>query len=210
MSVEPSKIFCIGFHKTGTSSLGGALESLGYRVCGEMGVREPRIAEVALELARAQLPHFDAFQDNPWPVLFRELDAECPGSRFILTWREPDRWLDSVCRHFGAHETPMRTWIYGVGHPLGNEQRYLDRYEAHNRDVRAWFEGRRGDLLEMNFEAGDGWEKLCTFLGCEVPSFPFPHLNQNRRITGRKRGRRTALAKLKRVGRKALRSIAPR
>ncbi len=29
----------------------------------------------------------------------------------------------------------------------------------------------------MNFEAGDGWIKLCDFLEHPVPNDPFPHLN---------------------------------
>ncbi len=28
------------------------------------------------------------------------------------------------------------------------------------------------------FQVNDGWEPLCTFLGCEIPQdIPFPHLN---------------------------------
>lgn len=212
MPSDDPKIFCIGFHKTGTSSLGRALEILGYRVCGEVGVREPRIAEIALDLARAKLSHFDAFQDNPWPILFRELDAECPGSRFILTSREPDAWLASITRHFGARETPMRTFIYGVGHPSGNGALYLERYATHNREVRAYFAERAADFLELRFEAGDGWEKLCGFLGCKAPDTPFPHLNQERsadevRVTKRGRG---FLSKLARTTRKTVRRFGGR
>ena len=55
MRTADPKIFCIGFHKTGTTSLGQALEALGYRVCGEMGIREPRIGEIAMDLARDAL-----------------------------------------------------------------------------------------------------------------------------------------------------------
>jgi hypothetical protein len=30
----------------------------------------------------------------------------------------------------------------------------------------------------MNLVEGDGWEKLCPFLGVPVPSVPFPHLHR--------------------------------
>ncbi len=36
-----TKVFCIGFHKTGTSSLAVALKTFGYRVTGPNGVNNP-------------------------------------------------------------------------------------------------------------------------------------------------------------------------
>jgi hypothetical protein len=74
--------------------------------------------------------------------------------------------------------TPMRTWIYGVGSPEGNEAVYLDRYNGHNRDVLAHFAGRPDDLLVMDLAKGDGWETLAPFLGKPVPDAPFPHANK--------------------------------
>ena len=169
------KIFCIGFHKTGTTSLGAALRQLGYRVKGATGVRDPEIGLNAGKLISTVVPEYDAFQDNPWPILFRELDRQYPGSRFILTMREPARWIRSQLGHFGSEETPMRRWIYGVGSPAGNEDVYLARYEAHNREVLSYFADRPADLLVMDLEKGDGWRELCGFLGHQVPTVPFPH-----------------------------------
>lgn len=51
-----SKIFCIGFHKTGTKSLGTALDILGYRVCGPVGVKDPDIAKNVLPLIIPSYP----------------------------------------------------------------------------------------------------------------------------------------------------------
>lgn len=171
------KIFGIGFHKTGTKSLAEALTALGYSVTGPNGVRDPDIARSVFRYVDELTPRFDAFQDNPWPVIFRELDQRFPGSRFILTVRESAAWIRSVVDHFDRHDTPMREWIYGVGHPAGHEAVYLRRYEQHNRDVLAHFRGRPGDLLVMDIAAGDSWEKLCPFLGQPVPGIPFPHAN---------------------------------
>lgn len=172
------KVFGIGFHKTGTTSLAEALRLLGYRVTGPNFVGEPDIATTALTRAMALVPRFDAFQDNPWPLLYRELDAAVPGSRFVLTVRDPDRWLASVVGHFGTDETPMRRWIYGDAHgaPVGSEARYLERYREHRRAVDAHFAGR-DDLLVMDLTAGDGWDVLCPFLGQAPPDVPFPRAN---------------------------------
>ena len=139
------KVFGIGFHRTGTSSLRAALQRLGYRVCGAVGTRDPDIADRVREIAFPLLDRFDAFGDNPWPILFRELDERRPGSRFVLTTRPTDEWLGSVTRYFGARSTPMREWIYGAGSPLGNESRYRERYERHHAEVLEHFRDRPGD-----------------------------------------------------------------
>lgn len=170
------KVFCIGFHRTGTTSLGAALAQLGYRVCGAVGVRDSLISERAETLCESLLPRFDAFRDNPWPVLFRWLDHRCPGSRFILTDRNPDEWIASACSRFGTESTPMREWIYGVGHPIGNEETYVRRFQAHRRAVCEHFAHRSRDLLVMNVTGGDGWAELSSFLGVTAPDGPFPSL----------------------------------
>jgi len=175
---EKPKVFGIGFHKTGTSSLGEALEILGYRVAGPFGVHDPKIGETALRRALQLVPEYEAFQDNPWPILFRELDTRFPGSRFILTIRETEAWLRSITRHFGGRETPMREWIYGVANPRGAEDRYVATFERHNADVRAHFADRPDDLLVLDLPGGAGWEELCAFLDVDVPRGPFPHSNR--------------------------------
>jgi hypothetical protein len=174
------KVFGVGFHKTGTKSLAAALTLLGYRVGGSFGVHDPGIARHALTRALRRCEKYDAFQDNPWPVLFRELDERVPGSRFILTLRPEAGWIESAVRHFGRRSTPMRQWIYGAGYPAGNEERYLERFRRHNREVMEHFRNRPGDLLVIDFFAGDGWDKLCGFLGVPVPRQDFPHVNAGR------------------------------
>jgi hypothetical protein len=174
-----TKVFCIGFHKTGTTSLGAALSILGYKVAGATGIRDPNIAMNVLALASRVTEAHDAFQDNPWPIIFRQMDLRFPGSKFILTSRDPNSWIDSVVRHFGNKETEMRKWIYGVGSPIGHEKIFLERYKTHQRDVIGHFAGRPNDLLVMDLRSGDGWDKLCPFLGHAVPTRPFPHLNKS-------------------------------
>lgn len=173
------KVFGIGFHKTGTTSLGLALRHLGFRVCGPIGVREPRIADRVQSLAVSHLDHYDAFQDNPWPILFKFLDQHCPGSKFILTTRAPDDWIRSVVNHFGGQATPMREMIYGsgMGDPRGHETQYLRVYNDHHKAVLNYFTGREKDLLILRITEGDGWEKLCPFLVRPCPDVAFPVAN---------------------------------
>lgn len=172
------KVFCIGFHKTGTTSLGSALSRLGYRVTGPNGVHDPNIATNVYVMARKLVQKYDAFQDNPWPVIFREMDAEWPGSKFILTWRDPEKWIRSQVEHFGSQCTPMREWIYGVGCPKGNEDIYVQRYERHNVDVIEYFRDRPSDLLVLDIDKNElNWERICDFLGLEIPDASFPVKN---------------------------------
>ena len=172
------KVFCIGFHKTGTSTLDVALQKLGYRVKGSVHTKDPDIADKVYDLAHTLVPQYDAFQDNPWPVLYKEMDEAYPGSKFIMTIRSSESWIRSQVKDFATTDTPMRQWIYGVGHPQGNEERFVQRYERHNREVVEYFKNRPDDFIVMDLPGGDGWEKLCDFLGHDVPDEPFPHANR--------------------------------
>ncbi len=175
-----TKVFCIGFHKTGTTSLERALQKLGYRVRGSFGTKDPDIAGKLHEMAYAMVEQYDAFEDNPWPIIYRELDERFPGSKFILTRRPSAAWIRSQVRDFALTETPMRRWIYGenAGCPEGNEDIYVARYERHNREVLEYFKDRPDDLLVFDLPSGHGWQELCHFLGHEVPDEPFPHANK--------------------------------
>ena len=179
MSVT-NKVFCIGFQKTGTTSLGEALEMLGFRVTGVFGTEDPDMSSYVVQHALKVAENYDAFQDFPWAVLYRELDVAFPESKFILTVRPEGEWMASVTKHFGCRSKPMRTWIYGIGYPAGNEGIYLERYDRHNREVVEYFKDRPGDLLVLKLTEGEGWRELCGFLGCSVPSDEFPSSNTSK------------------------------
>jgi hypothetical protein len=181
--VQRQKVFGIGFHKTGTSTLESALRVLGYTVKGTFGVDDGTIGDTVVERAIEIAGQYDAVQDNPWPLVFRDLDNAYPDSKFILTLRDTDRWWVSLERHFGGKTTAMRTWIYGVGDPTGHEEIYKKRYEAHNVEVLEYFKDRPGDMLVVDVTAGDGWAELCPFLGIDIPDTPFPHRNSHREHT---------------------------
>ena len=112
------KVFYLGFHKTGTSSVGDLLGQLGYRVCGPHRTRDETLVQSLasgdLTPLQPALANHDAFQDNPWPLFFREWDARFPGSRFLFFERDPLDWYASMLNHFGKKETPMRELIYGI------------------------------------------------------------------------------------------------
>jgi hypothetical protein len=172
------KVFGIGFHKTGTSTLDIALKKLGYNVCGVRHDLTEKLFEHDLNPIFKIVDKYDAFQDNPWPILYKELDKRYSHSKFILTLRNEDKWIQSVVNYFGDSDTEMRRWIYGVGHPKGNEEIYLEKYRNHNHEVVEYFKDRKDDLLVVSWENGDGWKELCQFLGKSIPDIEFPHANK--------------------------------
>lgn len=180
-SVPPPdrKLFCAGLSKTGTTTLGAACSILGLRVAGfslelTRDVRERGELGRAFDVAREH----DVCQDLPWPLIYRELDAEFPGSRFLLLTREsPERWVDSLKRHT-MKARPLRHSVklaFGHYYPHGREREQAELYQRHNDAVRAHFRDRPDDFLELCWERGDGWPELCAFLGRDVPDIPFPH-----------------------------------
>lgn len=201
------KVFCIGFQKTGTTSLYAALTRLGYRTAAVIGRdwTAEQLAKDGAALCIETAKDFDAAQDMPWPAFFRDLDAAYPGSRFILTVRDGERWFASIEKHFGDRRDEMQAFIYGrdAAAPTGNKMRYLDVLTRHEHDVREYFAARSGDLLVMDLEAGDGWRDLCGFLGESIPQEPFPVRN---RSTDRER---VAYRLRRKVGRIFGRYLAP-
>lgn len=180
---KQTKVFGIGFPKTGTTSLAIALRKLGYNVSGPGEWRGvDNLSKNVLIKACSLVDQYDAFQDTPWPILYKELDRNFPGSKYILTLRDTDSWIESQIKHYkdyGSRDTPMRILMYGVGNPEINESYYREKYEKHNRDVIDYFKNRENDLLVINFADGNVWEKLCPFLETGIPNIPFPHSNKS-------------------------------
>lgn len=172
------KVFGIGMHKTSTTSLASALYLLGYSVGGYFDTGQFRTEAEIHEFAFRFASERDALQDVPWSVLYREVDERFPGSKFILTLRDPDRWVQSVVAHFGSKHIPTHEYIYGVKRAVGNEQVMLDYFHRHRAEVEDYFAERPDDLLVMDITTGDGWEVLCPFLGLSIPAFDFPRQNQ--------------------------------
>ena len=169
----------VGFQKTGTSTLREALKILGYKVkdCSPRTLF-PILRKDWKKVLRI-LDGYDAAEDTPWYMLYREIDELKPGSKFILTVRDEESWYNSVSRHIGDLRSAEHEWIYGRGKglPKDHKENTLAIYTQHNLDVIHYFSDRKEDLLVVDFTQGDGWEKLCAFLDKPIPEVPFPHAN---------------------------------
>ncbi len=171
------KVFGIGFHKTGTTTLESVLTNLGYKVCGPKRELLDSIKSNDLKHIFQLVEKYDAFEDVPWPLIFTELDRKYPNSKFILTTRDSDKWIKSIVKHFGSSKTKMREFIYGVGDPRGNEEIYIERYINHNESVKAYFKDRPNDLLIIDWSKENDLSRIYDFLNIELPPNRVPHSN---------------------------------
>ncbi len=174
------RVFCIGWHKTGTTTMGLALLELGYTVLGARLDMAPSLLKGDLEVALEEASKYDALQDVPWAALYKELDKKYPNSKFILTVRDTNSWLHSASTHFKDTQVDLHEWLYGNGVLAGNEEIYLRRFESHYAAVHDYFKDRPEDMITMDFKAGDSWEKLCSFLNEPIPKKAFPHANKGK------------------------------
>ncbi len=176
------KILGVGFHKTGTTSLGDALELLGYKRQGWKGENSLMFHKGDIDGLIQLTDEYDAFEDFPWPLLFREIHARHPQIKFILTHRKSmDVWFESLAQHCDRKppsKTDFRRHLYGVENPRDAPEHVKAVHQAHIDDVRAYASKENIPLLELCPEDGDGWVALCAFLGKKVPKHPYPHSNK--------------------------------
>jgi hypothetical protein len=186
----PTRIFGIGMHKTGTTSLHHALQSLGVESAHWKNAHWAKNIwlEMRAEGRSSAVDRGYAFSDLPFPLLFKELDVAYPGSRFILTTRSEEGWLSSVQAHWNPHTNKYRAgWDTDPFTHMAHKALYgrksfdagvfLRRYRAHNEAVRHYFTERPHDLIELNCETDTDWLRLCTFLGKPVPAALYPKSN---------------------------------
>ena len=181
-SKSHSKIFGIGLNKTGTTTLGQCGKILGYRCTScDRNLLEDVVLRNDFTRVKQTVSHYNFFEDWPWPLIYKELDHLYPGSKFILTTRNNEyNWLESLKSHsLRTHPTiHCRKLAYGYNYPQKHELQYLEFYKRHNDKVRTYFKGRDNDFIDICWENGDGFEKLCNFLKCDIPDIPLPHANK--------------------------------
>ncbi|MFW5983428.1 MAG: sulfotransferase [bacterium] len=188
-----NKVFCIGFHKTGTSSLAAALRKFGFKMgnqtVGEMLATDYFRKDYDRIIAFCESA--EAFQDTPFafPELFKELDKSFPKSKFILTIRDtPEQWFNSLVRfHTKKYssdkqnpptEKDLANAIYRYKGlpletkkaynwpetPLYEKYNYLKFYNKHINDVTSYFSHRPNDLLILNVAQPGSYKQLADFL----------------------------------------------
>jgi hypothetical protein len=188
-----------GFGRTGTHSLGLALEKLGFgpwyntfEVFKNPGHQD--IWRRALEGKRVDWD--DIFSDYKsaveWPTVtfFDQIVQQYPHARVILTIRDPESWYESACDtifevgELNAHhpEPAKRKGLYHYifDHTFSGrfweKEHVLEVYRKHIEHVTAVVPKER----LLHFDIRDGWNPLCDFLQKAVPDERFPKLNKRK------------------------------
>jgi hypothetical protein len=182
--VSGPKVFGIGLNKTGTSSLHRALELLGLRSLHWGGLETHERVLRAMDDGKPMLEYLEPEPDAISDVIavtyyFYLADLEYPGSKFILTLRDIDEWLDSRRRHVERNRQMKDAGEYDGEFLTVDLDTWAIEYRRHEAVVRTYFASRPEDLLAFRPADGD-WEPLCAFLARPVPDVPFPWENRYR------------------------------
>ena len=165
-----SKVFCIGFNKTGTTSLGKALEDLGYvnssfnsKVWNEY-YKAGKIDKVLHYTSK-----FDSCDDLPWLLedFFPILDKKFPNSKFIYLLREDESWKRSFKNWGNKHNGEDPDMLRAFNH-----------YKKHQNFVYEYFKDRPSDLLKLDVQDPEGMKKLASFLNKSTDKNRLPHYNK--------------------------------
>jgi hypothetical protein len=146
-----NKVFGIGLNRTGTASLSAALNILGINTRHYCSITS-KTKSVKID----DVYILDGAVDSTFKHTYPLLDKTFPLSKFILTIRDKEQWVTSVSS-FGSHEHI--------------------KYDTYIKQVTCYFKNRN-DLLMLNICDGEGWEKLCPFLGTNIPDVLFPNINK--------------------------------
>ncbi len=180
------RIFGIGLNKTATSTLHSALTILGFSSLHFGGDAAHDAVKRAIEEQAPLLSYldqrYDAFSDiGLLSRRFRILDPQYPGSKFILTVRPVDAWIDSRRRHVQRNVARKTAGEYDGTFVVVDEEKWAAEWELHMERVHTYFEGR-DDLLEVDLTHSSEWQPLCEFLEVPVPKEAFPWANRDKSV----------------------------
>ncbi|MBR9776534.1 MAG: hypothetical protein GYB55_16545 [Cytophagales bacterium] len=203
------KIFCIGFNKTGTTSLKSLFTDLGF-IIGEQRIGELLINELPKGEYRGLINYIKTaqfFQDYPFsaPGIFKVLDKLYPDARFILTERNsPEEWYHSLLRfhsqQFNEGKFPTikslkeskyvyNGWIWEFlckvydfeeGGILYDKEKLINLYLNHNASVKYHFKDRQNKLLVLNLQKETGVSDFNQFFQFERKIESFPWENKSK------------------------------
>lgn len=137
--------------------------------------------------------NYDAAVDWPTVTFYKDLLMRYPEAKVLLTVRSAESWYRSVKNTI--HKVSMAGMKVPADHPMArfrkmastivldgliaNEELFSDEekikqmYLDHIEDVKKNVPVQQLLIMEL----GEGWTRLCNFLGKEIPNEPYPNSN---------------------------------
>ena len=176
------RIFGIGLNKTATTSYDAAMRILGFESLHDGGAEVHDAVKRAIDEGVPLLAYidsrYDAFSDiGLLSRRFRMLDEQYPGSRFVLTVRALDGWIDSRRRHVERNIALKEAGKYHGSFLVVDEAKWRREWEEHLTRAHRYF-ATRSNFLEIDLTEHPKWDTLCAFLGVPIPAVPFPWANR--------------------------------
>ncbi len=208
------QIIGAGFGRTGTLSIKGALEDLGFSKCYHMRevFKNPQHAALWQAAADGKPTDWDALLEGyqatvDWPgcTFYKELTAKYPDAKVLLNVRDPEAWYKSAndtiyetsqpgfSPFFIMSLVPRIRRMIRLSQSLIWRNTFNNRFEDKDYAISVFkdhIEAVKAAVPAENllvYSVKEGWEPLCRFLEVDVPDKPFPHLHDSatfRRFTG--------------------------
>jgi hypothetical protein len=189
-----------GFGRTGTHSLGLALEKLGFGPCYNMHEVAKNMGHRELWNSALDGEHvdwhslFSSYNSAvEWPsvAFFEEIIQHFRDAKVILTLRDPESWYESAkntifeALELSAHNPdPSKRESQSLTRRLILEYTFEGRYweKEHIIEVYRKHIQRVGEVVPkerlLQFDVKDGWKPLCDYLQKAIPTEPFPKVNE--------------------------------
>jgi len=210
------KIFCISMQRNGTTSVGVFLKDHGYKVAS-YGAHSKHWSSLWYKGDYERIFHslkfksFQAYEDNPWwfPDFYRVLNYRFPNAKFILMYRDSNKWFDSMINH-----TSIRKLINNYEHNKiyrkldlfyekcdndpsfqpnkydnancisfdDKREHYIKVYEEYNREVVEYFKRYAPNKLFVSqLTDKEKWKNLSQFLQIKVATDYEVHANKTQK-----------------------------
>jgi hypothetical protein len=113
---------------------------------------------------------------------FKDLDREYPNSKFILNIRDKDNWIKSRCKHDNGFYLKSISVILNKSESEVVEM-WKSEWDTHNLNVINYFKDRPNDLLIFNIEK-DRPQKIYKFFKPYITlnMRHYSHYNKNEKI----------------------------
>ncbi len=152
-----NKAFCIGAHKTGTSTLKAVMSILGFDCAPQQEIEISTTYQVQKGNYRElfnKVSLYDFFQDSPFAQgsTYVALDAYYPNSKFIFTYRDPEQWFNSLIKF---HQEILNKKVLGKSE-IENFGYLREDYTLKNTEYYYISEVDEKNDLEVNYN----WELL--------------------------------------------------